>query len=65
MAHVMLPNLQVVLFFVCPIVESFKKLLMRCLPMGSIVVYCTIIILNIVNKMANCMELRVVKGWSI
>ncbi len=32
--------------------------------MGSIVVYRTTIIPNTLNKVADCMELRVVKGWS-
>ncbi len=64
MAYVMLSNLQVVLLFVCPIVERFKKVLMRRLAMGSIVVYRTTIIPNTLNKVADCMELRVVKGWS-
>ena len=63
MAYVMLPNLQVVLFFVCPVVESFKKVFMRRLAMGSIVVYRTTIIPNTLDKVANCMEFRVVKDW--
>ena len=57
----MLPNLRLVLFFVCPIVETLKKYIRR-LTMNSIVVYHTTIILNIVNKVANYMEFRVVKG---
>ncbi len=64
MLHVMLPNLRLVLFFVRPIIESFKKVLMGRLAMGSIVVYRTTIIPNTLNKVADCMELRVVKGWS-
>ena len=60
----MLPNLQVILFFVCPIVKNFKKVFMRRLAMGSIIVYRTTIIPNTLDKVANCMELRVVKGWS-
>ena len=64
MSYVILPNLQVVFFYVCPVVESFKKVFMRCLAMGSIVVYRTTIILNTYNKVANCMKLRIIKGWS-
>ncbi len=60
----MLWNLQVILLFIRPIVERFKKILMHRLAMGSIVVYRTIIIPNILNKVADCMELRGVKGWS-
>ena len=63
MSYVILPNLHLVLFLVCPIIESFKKLLMRRLAMGSIVVYYTTIILNTLNKATNCMKVRVVKGW--
>ena len=63
MAYVILPNLQVVFSLICAIVESFKKLFMRRLAIGSIVVYRTTIILNTLDKVANCRELRVVKGW--
>ncbi len=65
MAYVMLSNLRVVRFFVRPIVERFKKVFMRRLTMDSIVVYRTTIIPNILNRVANCIELRVVKSWSI
>ena len=61
----MLPNLQFVLFFVHLVVESFKKVFTHCFAMSSIVVYHTIIILNTLNKVADCIELRVVKGWLI
>ena len=64
MTYIILPNLQVVLFFVRLIVKNLKKIFMHRLAMGSIIVYYTTIILNILDKVANCMELRVVKGWS-
>ncbi len=64
MAYIMLSNLRVVLLFVRPIVECFKKVFMRRLTMSSIVVYRTTIISNTLNKVANCIELRIVKGWS-
>ena len=38
---------------------------MRRLAMGSIVVYRTTIIPNTLDKVANCMELKVVKDWLI
>ena len=63
MTYVMLLNLRVVFLFVHPIIECFKKIFMRRFAMGSIVVYCTIIISNILNKVINCIKLRVVKGW--
>lgn len=62
MPHVMLPNLQIVFFFICSFVESFKKVFMRYLVIGSIVIYYTTIIPNIPNKMADCIELRIVKS---
>ena len=65
MVYIILPNLQVVYFFVCLIVESFKKVLIRRLAMSSIVVYRTTIILNTLDKVANYIKLRVVKSWSI
>lgn len=64
MTYVMLPNLQVRLFFICLIVKSFKKVFMHRLAMGCIVVYCTTTILNTLDKVANCIELGIVKGWS-
>ena len=64
MPHIMLPNLRLVLFFVRPVVESFKKVLIRYLAMGSIVVYCITIIPNTLNIVADYIELRVVKSWS-
>ena len=60
--YVIFPNLQVVLFFVCSVIENLKKVFICHLAMGNIVVYYTIIILNTLDKQANCMELRVVKG---
>ena len=64
MVYVILPDLQVVLFFVCLFIKNFKKVFMRRLTMGSIIVYCTTIIPNILNKVANYMELRIVESWS-
>ena len=64
MLYVMPPNLQYVLFLVRLVIESFKKVLMRCLAIGSIIVYRTTIIPNTLNIVADCMELRVVKDWS-
>ena len=61
----MLLNLQVVLFFVCPIVERFKKVFIHCLTMNNIVIYRITIMSNILNKMVNYIELRVVKNWLI
>ena len=62
MAYIMLLNLQLVLIFVCFNIKSFKKVVMRHLAMGSIIVYRTTIILNIPSKVVYCMEFRVVKG---
>ena len=61
--HSMLLNLQFVFFFVCLVVESFKKVLMRHLGIRSIEIYYTTIISNIVKKLVNYIEFRVVKDW--
>ena len=63
MAYVMLSNLQLLLLFVHLIIECFKKVFIHRFARDSIVVYRTTIILNTLNKVANYMELKVVKGW--
>ena len=65
MLHIMLPNLQLILFCVCFVIENFKKVLICRLAIDSIIVYHTIIISNTLNKVTDCIELRVVKGWLI
>ena len=62
MVYIMLSNLRVVLLFVCPIVERFKKIFMHYFIINSIIVYYNIIFLNTLNKVANYMELRIVKS---
>lgn len=64
MTYIMLQNLQVVLFFISLIIKSFRKVFMLYLVISSIVVYWITIILNTLDKVGNCMELRVVKDWS-
>lgn len=49
-------------FFIGLIVESFKKIFMRYFIISNIIVYYTIVILNILDKVANCIEIRVVKS---
>lgn len=63
MPYVMLTNLQFVFIFVCPVVKSFKKILMHYLAIGNIVVYYTTIIVNTPNKVTDYIELKVVKNW--
>ena len=62
MAYIMLPNLQVVLFFVFPIVESFEKVFMCRFTIDCVIIYYTTIILNTLNKVANYIKCRVVEG---
>ncbi len=38
---------------------------MHRLTMGCVIIYCTTIIPNALDKVANYMEFRVVEGWSI
>ena len=61
----MLLDLRIVLFFVSLVVKSFKKVFMSCFAMSFIIVYSTTIIPDALGKVASCMELRVVKYWSI
>ena len=65
MAYIILPNLQIIFFFICFVVESFKKIFMCHFAISSIIVYHIIIISNILDNMANCIEFRIVKGWLI
>ena len=65
MTHIMLPNLQVIFFFVYFIIESFDKIFMCRFIMSYVVIYHTTIILNALDKVVNCMEFRVVEGLSI
>ena len=65
MTYVMLPDLRIVLFFVSPVVKSFKKVFMSCFAMSCIIVYSTTIIPDAPDKVAGRMELRVVEYWSI
>ena len=58
----MLSNLQIILLFVFPIVQRFKKVFMHRLAMDNIVFYRITIISNILNKMANYIKLKIVKG---
>ena len=64
MTYVMLPNLRIVLFFVSPIVKSFKKIFMSCFAMSCIIVYSTTIIPDALDKVASRIELWVVECWS-
>ena len=65
MTYVMLSNLQVVPLFVHLIIEHFEKVFIHRLAMSTIIVYHTTIIPNTLNKVANCIKFRVVKGWLI
>ena len=61
----MLLDLQVVLFFVYPIIKSFKKVFMHCFIINCVIIYHTTIIPNVLNNVANCIEVKVVKVWLI
>ena len=58
----MLSDLQIVLFFVCLIVKSFKKIFMYYFAISYIIIYCITIILNILDMITNCIEFRVVEN---
>ena len=61
MIYIILPNLRLVPFFIYSIIKSFKIVFMHHLAINSIVIYHTTIILNILNKVADYIELRIVK----
>ncbi len=65
MTYIMLPDLEVVLFFDCAIIESFEKVFMHRLAMGCIIIYHTTIIPNALDKVTNYMKFKVVGGWLI
>ena len=64
MTYVLPPDLQVVHFFICPIIENFEKVFMRSFAVGYILIYRNIIISNAIDKMAINLEFKVVEGWS-
>ena len=64
MTYVMLPDLRIILFFVNPVIKSFKKIFMSCFAMSYIIVYSITIISDVLNKVASRIKLRVVKYWS-
>lgn len=61
MPYIILPNLQLVIFFVCLVIERFKKVFICRFAIGSIVVYYTTIFSHILNKVAKRIKLRIVK----
>ena len=63
MTYIMLPDLQVVIYFVCSVIKSFKKVFMCRLTVGYIIIYCITIISNALNKVDSYMELKVVESW--
>lgn len=58
--YIILINLQVILLLVYIVVESFEKAFIYPLAMGYIIVYCTIIILNALDKVAYGIEFLIV-----
>lgn len=56
MTYVVLLNLQIVLFCLCPIIKGFEMIFIYHLAIGYIVVYYTTIILHTVDKMAHSMK---------
>ena len=65
MTYVILPDLQIILFFVFFIIENFEKVFIYHLAMSYVIIYHITIILNILDKVANCIEFRIVEGWLI
>ena len=59
----MLPDLQIVCFFVSSVIKSFKKIFMSCFAMNYIIVYSTTIIPDVLDKVSDYMEFGVIKYW--
>lgn len=62
MAYIMLTDLRVAHFFIYCVVKSFEKLFIYRLAIGCIMIYRTIKITNVLNKMANYTKLQVVES---
>lgn len=60
----MLPNLQVILFFISFVIKNFKKVFICRFAMCYIIIYYIIIILNLLDKIANYIKLGIIKSWS-
>lgn len=56
--YIILPDLHIILFFINFIVKCFKKIFMGCLIFSYIMIYNTTIILNILDKSSNNIELE-------
>lgn len=61
MIYVILPNLQIVLFFVYVVLKNFEKVFICYLTMDYIIVYYTTIIPNTLDKVVDGIEFWVVK----
>lgn len=62
MAYVILLNLQIVLIFAYFIIKRFKKIFIHHFTISNIVVYHTTIILNILNKKADCIKFKIINN---
>lgn len=56
----MLPDLYIIFFLNFPIIKSFQKVFIGYLIIDYFIVYSTIIILNTLDKVGNCIELEIV-----
>ncbi len=65
MMQIIIPNLQLVFFFVYSMIENFKKVFIYYLTIGNIMIYHTTTISNILNKITDYVKFRVVKSWYI
>lgn len=61
MTYIILPNLHIVLFFINLVIKIFKKLFISYFAMNYIMIYSTIIIPKILNKVGDCIKFGVVE----
>lgn len=57
----MLPNLQIIFFFIHFVIKRFKKIFIHYLTLGCIIIHYTTIILNALDKVVDYIELKVVE----
>lgn len=63
MTYIILPNLQIELFFIFFIIKNFKRVFIYRFAIDYIIIYFTTIIPNILGNIANCIGLGAVRVW--
>lgn len=59
----MLQNLQLIFFLINSFIKRFKKVFMGYFTMYYIIVYCSVIIINALEKIGHSVEFWIFKSW--